>query len=122
VTDEESARENDQKIVVAGAYGLSGLVLQDLVDLGHDLGGQLGQDLEGLAVVSNLLGLGSSENTGGDVLVLEIGRRRQCAFSYWGSTGERLTLMAQAKAKWVMVQSNSFSAISVNFLTFWILA
>ena len=35
---------------------------------------------------------------------------------------QTLTLMAQASAKWVMVQSNSFSAISVNLRIFSILA
>jgi hypothetical protein len=34
-------------------YGLFGLVLQDLIDLVHDLGGQLGQDLESLTVVGS---------------------------------------------------------------------
>jgi hypothetical protein len=65
--------ENHQNNANVRTYGLRGLVLQDLVDLGHDLRGQLGQNLESLAVVSNLLGLGSSEDTGGDVFVLQTG-------------------------------------------------
>lgn len=51
-------------------YGLSRLVLQDLFDFLHNLGSELGQDLEGLAVVGDLFGLGSSEDTGRDVFVL----------------------------------------------------
>lgn len=51
-------------------HGLVGLVTQDILDLLHDLGGQLGQDLEGLAVVGDLFGLGSTEDAGRDVLVL----------------------------------------------------
>jgi hypothetical protein len=58
-------------------HGLSGLVLQDVVNLGHDLGSQLGQDLESLAVVGNLLGFGGSEDTGGNVFVLSMRCRRQ---------------------------------------------
>lgn len=66
----EKTMESKTEGLKSTTYGLSRLVLQDLLDLLHDLGSELGQDLEGLAVVRHLLGLGSSEDTGRDVFVL----------------------------------------------------
>jgi hypothetical protein len=43
------------------------LVGQDLLDLLHDLGSDLGKQLHGLAVVLNLGDLGGAENDGADV-------------------------------------------------------
>lgn len=43
----------------------------DLVDLSHNLGGELVQDLDGLAVFHNLLRPGGARDDGCHVLVLE---------------------------------------------------
>lgn len=50
---------------------MSRLVVQDVLDQLHDVGRQLGQDVQRLQVVDDLLGLGSTEDTGGDVFVLD---------------------------------------------------
>jgi hypothetical protein len=42
-------------------HGESRLVVEDLLDAGDDLGGELGVDLESLEVLDDLLGLGGSE-------------------------------------------------------------
>ena len=45
----------------------SGLVGQDVLDLLHDLGSDLGKQLHGLAVVLDLGNLGGAKNDGADV-------------------------------------------------------
>lgn len=42
-------------------HGESRLVVEDLLDAGDDLGGELGVDLKSLEVLDDLLGLGGSE-------------------------------------------------------------
>lgn len=47
------------------------LVVKDLLDLIQDLWRELGQELQGLAVLGNLLGLGGTEDDSADILVLD---------------------------------------------------
>jgi len=60
---------NDLKRLPLAAVGSrrSGLVGQDVLDLLHDLGGDLGEQLHGLAVVLDLGNLGGAKDDGGDV-------------------------------------------------------
>ena len=44
-----------------------GLVRQNVLDLLHDLGGDLGEQSHGLAVVLNLGNLGGAKNDGADI-------------------------------------------------------
>lgn len=61
--------KNDTKRLPLAAVGgrRSGLVGQDVLDLLHDLGGDLGKQLDGLAVVLNLGNLGGAKNDSADV-------------------------------------------------------
>jgi hypothetical protein len=53
--------------LAAVAGGRSGLVGQDVLDLLHDLGSDLGKQCHGLAVVLDLGNLGGTKDDGGDV-------------------------------------------------------
>ena len=53
-------------LAAVGGWG-SGLVGQDILDLLHDLGGDLGKKLHGLAVVLDLGNLGGAKDDSGDV-------------------------------------------------------
>ena len=60
---------NDLKRLPLASVGgrRSGLVGQDVFDLLHDLGGDLGKQLDGLAVVLDLGNLGGAKNDGADI-------------------------------------------------------
>jgi len=69
-----------------------GLVGQDLLDLLHDLGGELGEHLQGSQVLLELLGLGGAEQDSGDVLVLEAPGNRELGHGAAEAVGDDLEL------------------------------
>jgi hypothetical protein len=81
--------------LAAKVRGGSGLVVEDLLDLLHDLVRQLGQQLQGLAVFADLARLGSSQDDGADVLVLDgpgDGQRSRGAAQALGDLGQLANL------------------------------
>jgi hypothetical protein len=95
-----------------------GLVRQNVLDLLHDLGGDLGEQSHGLAVVLNLSDLGGAENDSADVGVHDTPERIILA-CYHGPNGDDQTY--QARESCATLPPNS-SAILVRSRTFWILA